>query len=582
MTRSVFFFECSTDEAFSYVLEFSGLVLTGRTFQVLVKDRTTSTVRATLTLGDGLTLASASVISAAVAKGAMTAWPRGEYSADLRDITDGGDSRIMAVRFSYDLPGNLVNGVGNRKAFVTWSNNTALVTATGAVGPSGPPGPQGWSPALAVVSDGARRVLRVVDWVGGLGTKPAAGAYVGATGLVTLIADAIDVRGAQGAQGLQGDQGLQGIQGIQGQKGWSPQFALVADGARRVLRVTGWTGGAGTAPATGDYVGASGLVSAIGDAIDLRGPEGSAIAPGSVDTTDLVDGILSADATGRAKMADRFNTFPKLPAIASARALGRKSAGSGDIEELAGPELRALAGMPFGYYSRLTLSNNVSNPNTHIDIAAGVARGDADTVDLILAAGLTKRMDAAWAVGTGNGGWLDGSSMPDGTGHLFLMRRSDTGAVEVGGSASATAPTLPSGYDAKRRVGAILRVSGAILPFIQIANEFHLTPSQLSVSAAAMSTTAALATLTVPNGIVVKARVGIRNNGGTSNRIWASSPLLPSEAISGTNALSLNSGSSGTQSLVDIWTNTSRQIRVIGDAAIGSYDIRTYGWTDDL
>lgn len=60
-------------------------------------------------------------------------------------------------------------------------------------------GDGGWTPVLAVVDDGERRVQQVVDWTGGEGTKPAVNQYVGETGLVADIDDAIDVRGAAGA-----------------------------------------------------------------------------------------------------------------------------------------------------------------------------------------------------------------------------------------------------------------------------------------------------------------------------------------------------------------------------------------------
>ena len=63
-------------------------------------------------------------------------------------------------------------------------------------------GDGGWSPVFGIVTDGNRRVQRVVDWVGGEGTKPAAGQYVGATGLVDDIADAVDIRGVQGPEML--------------------------------------------------------------------------------------------------------------------------------------------------------------------------------------------------------------------------------------------------------------------------------------------------------------------------------------------------------------------------------------------
>ncbi len=50
----------------------------------------------------------------------------------------------------------------------------------------------GWSPILAVVTDGTRKVLEVTDWTGGEGTKPTTG-YVGADGIEADIADAVDL-----------------------------------------------------------------------------------------------------------------------------------------------------------------------------------------------------------------------------------------------------------------------------------------------------------------------------------------------------------------------------------------------------
>ena len=52
-----------------------------------------------------------------------------------------------------------------------------------------------WTPIPAAVADGARRVLQIVDWTGGQGTKPATGLYVGAAGLVPDLASAVDLLG---------------------------------------------------------------------------------------------------------------------------------------------------------------------------------------------------------------------------------------------------------------------------------------------------------------------------------------------------------------------------------------------------
>lgn len=81
--------------------------------------------------------------------------------------------------------------------------------------------------------------------------------------------------GPKGDQGDQGAQGAAGTNGTDGDDGWSPVFAVVSDGERRVLQVADWTGGSGTKPATGKYVGTTGLVDAIGDGVDVRGPAGA-------------------------------------------------------------------------------------------------------------------------------------------------------------------------------------------------------------------------------------------------------------------------------------------------------------------
>lgn len=66
----------------------------------------------------------------------------------------------------------------------------------------------GWSPTLGVVSDGAtREVLRVTDWTGGTGTKPATGMYLSPTGFTNDISEASNIRGSDGGggEGSKGD-----------------------------------------------------------------------------------------------------------------------------------------------------------------------------------------------------------------------------------------------------------------------------------------------------------------------------------------------------------------------------------------
>lgn len=64
-----------------------------------------------------------------------------------------------------------------------------------------------------------------------------------------------------------------------GDKGWSPVYAIVDDGERRVYQLVDWVGGDGAVPATGDYVTATGLDPDISLAVDIRGPQGRAFFP---------------------------------------------------------------------------------------------------------------------------------------------------------------------------------------------------------------------------------------------------------------------------------------------------------------
>jgi hypothetical protein len=92
---------------------------------------------------------------------------------------------------------------GTPAAVVNTGTPTAPKLAFGV--PQGVQGYKGWSMKPAIIVDGAtREVIQIVDWIGGEGTKPPVGQYVGATGLVTSIADAINIKGETGSQGASG------------------------------------------------------------------------------------------------------------------------------------------------------------------------------------------------------------------------------------------------------------------------------------------------------------------------------------------------------------------------------------------
>lgn len=97
---------------------------------------------------------------------------------------------------------NLTTPTANTDAATKlYVDTVATEGVAGADGEDGTDGDDGWAPILAVVSDSTRRVLQISDWTGGSGSEPTTGLYVGPTGLVASIGDAVDIRGAQGTSG---------------------------------------------------------------------------------------------------------------------------------------------------------------------------------------------------------------------------------------------------------------------------------------------------------------------------------------------------------------------------------------------
>lgn len=119
-------------------------------------------------------------------------------------VTDADAGPNADLRFSLPRAREVTAAVTNTVAPGTSASVTSSLDAEGDVMLTFniPRGAKGWTPVLSVVTDGERRVLRLVDYVDGEGTKPTIPAdnYIGPTGL-TNLAGAVDIRGATGATG---------------------------------------------------------------------------------------------------------------------------------------------------------------------------------------------------------------------------------------------------------------------------------------------------------------------------------------------------------------------------------------------
>jgi hypothetical protein len=237
-------------------------------------------------------------------------------------------------------------------------------------------------------------------------------------------------------------------------------------------------------------------------------------------------------------------------------------------------------GLMANYLTGLTLSNNGSDATNDIDIAAGVCMDSTNVKFMKLASGITKRLDAAWAVGTGQGG-LDTGSLSNVTYHAYVIARLDTGVVDVIFSESASGPTMPDNYTVYRRIGSVLRRAGSLLGFSQNGDEFLLDAPRLDIDGN-QTASAISRVLSVPLGIVVWAKIRVRGfNSGAFGMIF-SSPAVADTAPELTAAplCDIAGNNSSERATLEIRTNTSAEIRTRSTAGSTDLHIATYGWID--
>lgn len=243
--------------------------------------------------------------------------------------------------------------------------------------------------------------------------------------------------------------------------------------------------------------------------------------------------------------------------------------------------------VPRGHLAGLTLST--AGSSTTMTVAAGQAADSANAVLMSLTAAVGKTT-GSWAVGSGNGG-LDAGTIANNTWyHWHLIRRPDTGVVDVLCSLSATAPTLPSNYTQSRRIGSgKTNGSGQWVAFVQDGDYFRLSASVLDVNAANPGTSAVTRTLaSVPTGVNVHAELQVATNGGSTNAAAHLSDLAAADEAPSYSAAPLATvgGNFATGSAMTVQarvrTDTSAQIRTRINASGGGQTlyIATLGWWD--
>jgi len=221
---------------------------------------------------------------------------------------------------------------------------------------------------------------------------------------------------------------------------------------------------------------------------------------------------------------------------------------------------------------------------TTFSVATGAIPDSTLSSVLKLSSSITKSL-SLWAVGTGNGG-LDAGTVANSTWYaVFIIKRVDTGVVDVLISLSDTAPTLPSGYTLSRRIGWILTNGSAqITDFFQIGRQFFFKSKSVNLNAATPGgTTRQLVTVTAPKGSEVVISTNLTN---TVNGVYmdlGATPITdtPASATNFTHRVEAN----GIRCLMvmRVQVDASRQIYYRVDVTSSTtVSILTQGWIDDL
>lgn len=160
------------------------------------------------------------------------------------------------------------------------------------------------------------------------------------------------------------------------------------------------------------------------------------------------------------------------------------------------------------YKNGLAISNNSTTPHTKLDIAAGQCRDSNNIVDMILGDYLSQGTGTANAATTLNFGvnganGLDTGSIAATTWYYIyvISDSSSKNAVATLASLSASAPTLPFGYDSIRLIGAV-KTDGSsfILLFYQVGDFFEWD-APIAVTVTSSGTSATYSAMDLSTGV---------------------------------------------------------------------------------
>lgn len=241
-----------------------------------------------------------------------------------------------------------------------------------------------------------------------------------------------------------------------------------------------------------------------------------------------------------------------------------------------------LSALPCGLLFGCTMST--AGSSTTMSITAGQAVNSTGAQLMTLTA--IAKTTSAWAVGTAAGGLDTGTIANNTSYHFYVIRRPDTGVVDVLFSLSATTPTLPTNYTQFRRIGS-RKTNGSAQwrGFIQYGDEVWLTAPVVEIDSAAFVAASTLYTIdSIPTGLQLSGNFVLFKIQGTSGMVNFWDPALgtlgASASVTPLGKGYSDSAAGATINTFDTTTDTSA--RIYGGASGGSQLVRLAcnGWND--
>ncbi|SPD73840.1 hypothetical protein PITCH_A2000009 [uncultured Desulfobacterium sp.] len=244
--------------------------------------------------------------------------------------------------------------------------------------------------------------------------------------------------------------------------------------------------------------------------------------------------------------------------------------------------------MPFSETYGCTLANNMVDYDHDITISAGRRCSDDGTTNMVLASSITKRIDAAWAEGTVQGGLDTGSVAANTWYYVYLIKNPTTGVVD-GLFSISLSPSMPSGFTKKRLLESVLTDGSAnIIRFIQWDDCMMWKDPPMDHDATVSNNNAVSLVLSTPTGRQVEAVLNvliIPAVSGQTGYVYIS-PYDQDDEETSREAAPLCTLSGGYEtayndvSKINIKTNTSSAIRMRAyfSGSFLTYRIVTLGW----